>query len=279
MNNYQLYNGKQFQTISVGQLLELLDDYNFKEFHLHHTWRPNHQIWSKHPNGEYWADSMDNFHMVSKGWACIAQHADCNPDGTFTLGRNFTMDPASITGMNDKVFMIEMIGDFDIGRDVLEGPQKESILKVARYFDNKGIYIRFHRENAPKTCPGSGIDKAQFMAEVRNQRVEEVDDMALRKGDRGEQVKKLQQDLTALGYSVGTPDGIFGSKTELAVIQFQESKGIAADGIVGFATQGWIDKALQNKQSTDNKAQAEIDKLNARIKKMQDLARQILEVK
>ena len=46
----------------------------------------------------------------------------------------------------------------------------------------------------------------------------------LQKGSRGQEVKLLQTLLNQLGYSVGKVDGIFGSKTENAVIQFTNYK-------------------------------------------------------
>lgn len=55
----------------------------------------------------------------------------------------------------------------------------------------------------------------------------------LRKGNEGELVKKLQSrlnDLTGAGLNV---DGKFGTKTESAVIHFQELNNLHADGIVG----------------------------------------------
>ncbi len=52
-------------------------------------------------------------------------------------------------------------------------------------------------------------------------------------GDRGDDVRLLQQTLSALGYNPGTADGIFGSRTEAAVRDFQRDQGIRADGIVG----------------------------------------------
>lgn len=55
----------------------------------------------------------------------------------------------------------------------------------------------------------------------------------LRKGSRGDDVKKLQETLNALGYDCGTADGIFGAKTEIAVRSFQQANGLAADGIAG----------------------------------------------
>lgn len=49
---------------------------------------------------------------------------------------------------------------------------------------------------------------------------------------QNEDVRYLQRLLNANGYSVNT-DGGFGPKTEQAVINFQNSKRIKADGIVG----------------------------------------------
>ena len=96
----------------------------------------------------------------------LGQHVTLLPDGKFVTGRDFGKTPASIQGYNTGAFAVEMLGNFDIGNDKFEGPQKESMIKLARYFYSKGCYIRFHRENAPKTCPGTSIDKNEFMKEV-----------------------------------------------------------------------------------------------------------------
>jgi peptidoglycan hydrolase-like protein with peptidoglycan-binding domain len=55
-------------------------------------------------------------------------------------------------------------------------------------------------------------------------------------GSRGSDVTALQQRLTALGYNVGTPDGVFGTATATAVRAFQQAKGLTADGVVGTST-------------------------------------------
>ena len=55
----------------------------------------------------------------------------------------------------------------------------------------------------------------------------------LRNGDRGADVQRVQQLLASAGYSPGPADGIFGSKTELAVKGFQEDRGLRIDGLVG----------------------------------------------
>lgn len=58
----------------------------------------------------------------------------------------------------------------------------------------------------------------------------------LRTGSRGDAVRKLQELLNAKGYTCGSVDGIFGSKTYAAVLAFQKANGLAADGIAGSLT-------------------------------------------
>ena len=55
----------------------------------------------------------------------------------------------------------------------------------------------------------------------------------LEKGQSGEWIQYLQQMLQQAGYWGGAVDGEFGDDLEQAVIQFQSSNGLAADGIVG----------------------------------------------
>lgn len=53
-----------------------------------------------------------------------------------------------------------------------------------------------------------------------------------RRGDSGDQVRALQSQLVAHGYSLSV-DGAFGSVTESRVKSFETSKGLSADGVVG----------------------------------------------
>jgi Transglycosylase-like domain/Putative peptidoglycan binding domain len=52
-------------------------------------------------------------------------------------------------------------------------------------------------------------------------------DVVVKRGDRGEAVRKIQ---AALGVGV---DGVFGPQTERAVKRFQRSHGLVVDGVVG----------------------------------------------
>lgn len=57
----------------------------------------------------------------------------------------------------------------------------------------------------------------------------------LRKGNRNQYVKQMQEKLAELGYDLGICgiDGDFGTATEAAVKKFQRDHGLTADGICG----------------------------------------------
>lgn len=58
----------------------------------------------------------------------------------------------------------------------------------------------------------------------------------IKAGARGEQVKALQTILAHYHDFTGRPDGVFGRETTAAVVRFQRSAKLTADGIVGPAT-------------------------------------------
>lgn len=258
-----------FEIITVDELTRRIGKYDHKELHIHHTWRPNHEIYNARPDGIYWNQAMANFHIDVNGWSDIAQHVTLLPDGLFVTGRNFGLNPASITNYNNDAFQVEMIGDFDIGKDVLEGRQRASIIGLSRWFDNRGKYIRFHNENSSKTCPGTSIDKIQFMNEVKG-----VTEMLLKIGSRGPEVENLQIDLTKLGYNTKGTDGIFGKNTEAALLAFQKDHSLTKDGIAGEFTLVVIAKSLQPKISLAADI-ASIARLTAENKVLKDKLNQI----
>lgn len=58
----------------------------------------------------------------------------------------------------------------------------------------------------------------------------------LRIGSRGSDVTRLQQLLRNEGFDPGSIDGIFGSRTQSAVMAFQREMHLVVDGIVGVRT-------------------------------------------
>ncbi|NEP09227.1 MAG: hypothetical protein F6K14_03085 [Symploca sp. SIO2C1] len=74
-----------------------------------------------------------------------------------------------------------------------------------------------------------------FSLEVAQVPLEPVQ-LPLEKGSQGEPIIALQEKLKQLGYYDGLADGSYSEATELAIIKFQKSVGLEADGIVGPTT-------------------------------------------
>jgi hypothetical protein len=143
------------------------------EVHMHHTWRPRKSDY----RGVATIEGMWRHHTQVNGWADIAQHVSIAPDGTVWTGRDWNRTPASASGHSAGAFMFEIIGDFDQGRERLEGAQRRAVIDViARVQLKLGLPVeslRFHREfTDQKSCPGTGIRKADILAEVRRRRAE-----------------------------------------------------------------------------------------------------------
>jgi len=62
----------------------------------------------------------------------------------------------------------------------------------------------------------------------------------LRRGSVGADVMRLQQRLPQMGFDPGRPDGLFGSRTEQAVMAFQASRKVRPDGVVGSETRALL---------------------------------------
>ncbi len=168
---------RTFKSYTVEQIKQFLEQFKFtrqiKEIHIHHTWKPT----KKDYVGEKTIWAIWNYHVNTLGWRDIGQNFTVSPDGLIWLSRDLNDDPASIKGRNRGAIAIEMIGNFDKGYDVLEGKQREAVVQLVRaLLDVTGKTTRdivFHREYAPKTCPGTSIDKKEFIGWVEAwQRVE-----------------------------------------------------------------------------------------------------------
>lgn len=68
-------------------------------------------------------------------------------------------------------------------------------------------------------------------------------------GDRGEHISVLQESLAAAGFSSGA-NGIFDEPTQKAVRQFQRSKGLTVDGVVGTQTRAALPAIGGSSQTT-----------------------------
>ena len=77
----------------------------------------------------------------------------------------------------------------------------------------------------------------------------------IRQGSRGNYVCIAQDDLNTLGYRTGGLDGVFGTQTYNAVRNYQRSRGLTVDGIIGCNT--W--RSLQENVVGTGKTSTTID--------------------
>lgn len=176
---------------------------------------------------------------IGKGWIGIGYNFLVYKNGEVYKGRGLEYVGAHCKGHNEHTIGICAVGNFS--NELMTQAQKQSIIKliadIYTQYPNKIEFINGHKELAATDCPGKNyplddiksLKKSEIIAEKRP---------TLRKGDRGDEVKVLQQLLIKKACDPGPIDGIFGVKTEKAVRGFQGKEGIAVDGIVGPITWG-----------------------------------------
>lgn len=219
-----------FKMLNFEALIKELDKYEFKQLHIHHTWKPTHKSF-KGNNHIAMQESMYNHHTKVNGWSDIGQHLTLFPDGLWVTGRPFNVTPASIKEWNTGALAVEMVGNFDIagtgsfndlGYDLLQGKQKEEILKLIKYFLEKygDDSIKFHREGpgAGKTCPGTRLDKRVMVKEAIALGVDKVEKSINDKNKPDDWAKKDWEWAKENGYLDGTRPKDNITRQEMAII-------------------------------------------------------------
>lgn len=186
----------RFQQVDQNTFLIMARDFGaigsrtISSVHLHHTFMPDHALFdrlkvdmgSSEAAGAECVRRMWRFHTQDNGWRDIAQHLSIDPDGGLWPGRNWNVAPASARGHNGTSiqgpFMIEMIGNFDVGADTWQDAQKDAAeFVIAALHSTFGLSgpdaLRFHREMSQKTCPGSSLDKNSILSAVA-QRIPQI---------------------------------------------------------------------------------------------------------
>ena len=165
---------RTFHAVTASEFEDVVEAFPFTrtitEVHLHHTWRPRQVDY----RGVATIEGMWRHHTEVNGWSDIAQHVSVGPDGSIWLCRNFNWSPASAKGFNGNQvagpFMIEMIGDFDDGKETPTDEQHTATLTVIKAiqerFDLKPAALRFHNEMSGKTCPGHTWSKQKTIKDI-----------------------------------------------------------------------------------------------------------------
>lgn len=158
---------------------------------VHHMDLPNYDTWEKTDKKVFSephfgrTESLDDYgkrtwNSKSANGKYIAQHFNVFPDGKITTGRSLNSTPIGIKGWNTNAICIEIYGDFDKGKDVMNKAQKEAIIalygELCKKFDltpnsnnirchcwftSTGTYLDgYYPSRSAKTCPGTEFTEA-----------------------------------------------------------------------------------------------------------------------
>ena len=119
--------------------------------------------------------------------------------------------------------------------------QKKNGLKVDGLVGSKTLALLLEKAaaasgSAGKEENGSASDGNLFSGDYST----------IRPDDTGKRVKILQKALIELKYLSGKSDGIYGKKTQEAVLLFQQQNKLSADGIAGKKTLKALEKAIKD---------------------------------
>ena len=139
----------------------------------HHTYIPSYSNF-KGTNHFELLHAMEAAHL-QRGFSEIAQNLTTFPDGTVALCRSFDTIPAGIKGANKNGICIENLGNFDMGKDVMNSAHRDSIVSVyallckrfslppsadsiqAHHWYDLDTGQRTDGAGSTKSCPGNGF--------------------------------------------------------------------------------------------------------------------------
>ena len=171
----------------------------------------------------------------------------------FSAGR--TLDAYTDTGDDDPRILTFMAREED-GEDVYEAIRNARILEMTVVLEDNETYehlcdrevtldLAALEEGAtdysamyPSSGPALSNDP-QTTTSISSYRV-------LQSGDRGDDVRRMQEKLIELGYLNDTADGVFGSRTAAAVQMFNDSNGLRYDAVADAITQDCLYSGVAN---------------------------------
>ncbi len=189
------------------------------------------------------ATQIHSWHKA-RGWVGIGYHFFINKDGEVYQGRPIDTIGAHAGGYNLDSIGICFEGNFE--NETMFNAQEEAGRQLVKELTAKYKTIKLiqkHSDINATACPGKYFP-FDYIAHGTKQNSDEtaiygIEVPMLARGAQGPDVLILQKMLIGNGFSCGRTkaDGQFGANTEQAVKDFQKSRSILVDGIVG--TQTW----------------------------------------
>lgn len=208
---------------------------------------PTQQLWLHHSagseRGAAGVRAIQNFHMDIRGWSDIAYSYLVDRESLQVFeGRGAGVLGGHTFGRNAVSHGICVMGNFDVA-DVSDG-LLGTVADLVRHGHQQQWWPSMlsggHRDVRATSCPGNNL--YPLIDEINRRAVaddDQEDEMVLRRGARGEAVRRFQTGLK--GWNPDSlprfgADGDFGEETEIWVRNFQSSQDLEATGAIGGVT-------------------------------------------
>jgi hypothetical protein len=133
---------------------------------VHHTWSPT----AAQYKGLATIQGIRRYHMETRGWSDNGYHVMFAPNGDLWLCRPLARSGAHTLNRNARTIGVSFIANFDAEDPATYGGMAVGVAAVAALCKRWSLptsAIRFHREFADKSCPGTRMDLAKFRAHVQ----------------------------------------------------------------------------------------------------------------
>ena len=137
---------------------------------VHHTWSPT----AAQYRGIETVRNVRRYHMEERGWSDNGYHVMIGPDGKIFMCRPLSRAGAHTEGHNAHSVGVAFIANFDEEEPEEYGGMDTGLRVVAELLERFHLEsrdIHFHREFAPKTCPGTKLQIGEFRTAVERVRV------------------------------------------------------------------------------------------------------------
>lgn len=131
---------------------------------VHHFWRPAAAQWK----GLQTLKQVRDFHVNENGWSDIGYHLVIGPDATIWLCRPVEQVGAHCVGQNDHSVGLAYAANFDEEDPAANGlaAGHQAVTAVCARFKIPAAEVYFHRDFAPKSCPGTKVDRTAYREAV-----------------------------------------------------------------------------------------------------------------
>ena len=183
-NGFTLLNKKEIASYLAKQKVTR----KITRLQVHNTFLPDYTTWEKTDKKVFSephfgrAQSLDDYGKKTWGYSdghghYTAQNFTVFPDGKIIVSRNLNSKPIGIKGWNDGALCIEIYGNFDKGKDIMNTSQKKAVIYLYGelckrfkipvdtahirphcWFTAGGTYLgKYNSSRSAKTCPGTNF--------------------------------------------------------------------------------------------------------------------------